>query len=824
MPQTPNFNTIILLSGFSTYSDRKIFFYSSYKDYVNKAINSYDQYNINFNPNDGIDAVVDLSSLAANFSEAEDIHTFSYLLVLDPSTNDIVSRWYIMDAVRQTNGIYRFTLKRDVVAESLASNDFIEKAPIYVEKGILPDTDPMIVNSEGMSFNQIKKGEYLITDRTGWGYICGYIANDANLAEKTLPADNSKPDEYYTAAQLATATGITAADIDSLLGGSPVTFAMTDLSLVFGLTVEPLILINPHKIQLKIPNSLSGNMGAPYDNTVNVWSHAVGSVDRNDNTSPFIAASKMRTAIQNDYSSFRSGLNSILSTLTETFYNRNNFNSLEQYDGKVVYYNGTYYYMTVSRGGTTPHAEVVIPEGGVNYFDNLVSVMNLHTYYPDWELYLNYSVASVSITLEPVEAISLKYKISSSHVVLKDAPYSMFVIPYGDNVRTSDKDYIKKRDAMRVASSIATNLGGTTGKIYDLQLLPYFPEFDRWIRKLPELPIKYGLWLLGKTETIDYDKILDGNNNEVGAILYMKVSNVSFSEYINVRNAVVDEPKIESQCSFWRLCSPNYNGVFEFNVAKNGGQPYFVFIDCTFKPYNPFIRITPKFNFLYGQNYKDGRGLVCGGDFSLPIINDNWTNYELRNKNYGAIFARDIQNLDVGLRQERFKEPFVIGAGIVGGGVAGGVAGGKTGNPYAAIAGAAVGLGAGIVGGALDAKLAEERRAETKDYAIDRFNLSLANVKALPDSLAKNSAFNIVNKIFPFIEYYTCTDEEKEALRNKIKYDGMTVGRIDFLKNFKGGNDDPKYFKGQLIRAEGITEDDHFVKTLYNELAKGVYI
>ena len=137
--------------------------------------------------------------------------------------------------------------------------------------------------------------------------------------------------------------------------------------------------------------------------------------------------------------------------------------------------------------------------------------------------------------------------------------------------------------------------------------------------------------------------------------------------------------------------------------------------------------------------------------------------------------------------------------------------------------GAIAGLTVGTAGAAIDSVLSSARRAEAKDFAIDRFNMSLESIKAMPLSLTKVSAFTLINKIFPFIEYYSCTDEEKEALRNKIQYDGMTVGRIGTIAQFQSP-EEKHYFKGQLIRAVGIEEDTHFVNTLYEELAKGVYL
>ena len=204
-------------------------------------------------------------------------------------------------------------------------------------------------------------------------------------------------------------------------------------------------------------------------------------------------------------------------------------------------------------------------------------------------------------------------------------------------------------------------------------------------------------------------------------------------------------------------------------------------------------------------------------------MKDAYITYQLQNKNFSSIFARDIQNLDFTQKQERFKEPFLLGVGAIGAGAAGAIAGSK-GGAYGAAAGAVVGLGAGGIGGAIDAKLNEERRAEAKDYAIDRFKLNLGNIQALPECLTKSSAYDITSKIFPFIEYYTCTNEEITALENKIKYDGMTVGRIDTISTFMGGNEAQKYFKGQLIRALGIFDNEDFIEALYNELAKGVYI
>ena len=74
------------------------------------------------------------------------------------------------------------------------------------------------------------------------------------------------------------------------------------------------------------------------------------------------------------------------------------------------------------------------------------------------------------------------------------------------------------------------------------------------------------------------------------------------------------------------------------------------------------------------------------------------------------------------------------------------------------------------------------------------------------------------------LEYYTCTDVEKNALKNKIKFESMTVMRIGTLREFAKFNGELNYFKGMLIRNDEIADDPHTLNAIYEELLKGVYI
>ena len=103
--------------------------------------------------------------------------------------------------------------------------------------------------------------------------------------------------------------------------------------------------------------------------------------------------------------------------------------------------------------------------------------------------------------------------------------------------------------------------------------------------------------------------------------------------------------KTEYETKMYRLCSTGYATAFEFSPTKNYGVNYFNY-QCTYKPFNPYIRISPNFKGMYGQEFEDNRGLVVSGDFSLPQVTDEWKNYQVNNKNYDVSFNRQLQSMD----------------------------------------------------------------------------------------------------------------------------------------------------------------------------------
>ena len=139
--------------------------------------------------------------------------------------------------------------------------------------------------------------------------------------------------------------------------------------------------------------------------------------------------------------------------------------------------------------------------------------------------------------------------------------------------------------------------------------------------------------------------------------------------------------------------------------------------------------------------------------------------------------------------------------------------------------GMAIGAGVGAVGGlatsALDFRNNLRMMEENRQYKIDMYGYNLQNIQAIPTSLTKTSALTYNTRVWPFIEYYTCTDAERNALADKMKYNGMTIMKIGKLTDYLLGED--KFYKGQLIRLN-INVDSHMAYEIYNELNKGVYL
>ena len=801
----------------------KTLYYLRFNNYFNRQLimkygtTWYRQLQIGFTPNvqlfnygDGINTTQIVNTVQWN---DVDNKAPDYCVVEDDTTLEY-SRWYILEWKYIRAGQYQASLKRDILADNY---DAIMSSPMLISKGYVTPSDSAIFNYEGQAYNKIKTSETLLYDETKCPWIVGYIPRDAindqatevstSLVSPFYDLTYSTLDAFYEAFPYLKggASRVPVKKLISTIYNIRGTLNQQVLSAVYNIAFNKLgyVSYNPGSFGEK---SLSNYGWTQIDLGYTAIGHTFGTATIYDSMD---IASKV-------YPSYVGVMNNLENAVRTAYsYNPAALNTLINLNGKVVRIgsNGTYKYYTVVVGTETVNEEVIAPVSVYNILysnlkDGVLEPKNsnnnyvLAMTYDDYSYTLNESNVGVKVTVPK----------ASDRNHLKDAPYDMFAIPYGEIKIYRDGvvniDATNKEAGLAAATAIASTLGDAT--IYDLQLLPYCP-LRNMINANGEF--NYNSEYKGIADIyVTQGSTSSSTSTAVSKMFFCDSNTFTFNIPLKL---VFENYKIENECNSYRLCSPNYNGVFEFNLAKNGGLEY-IEVDCTYKPYNPYIKLNPSFGRLYGTNFGDARGLICGGDFSVDRLSSAWANYQLNNKNYQNIFDREIQSIEL---QNKYAVVQDIANAASGALSTGALSGGATGNVGVGVGMGLASAGAGVADILINNKLREDQLNKTKDL----FNYNLQNIQALPYSLSKSSSFNINSKYVPFLEFYTCTEEEKNALLNKIKWRGMTIMRTGYIRDYLDPASEETYIEANPIRLL-IKEDAHTAQEIARELSLGVYI
>lgn len=905
----------------------------NYNNYFNRRVKKeaslagygtpiYSLTNTNFNPSDGV--------ITAHVLGTNDYNGKGDYLIETDSANNILSRWFIVEADRTKTGQYQVVLKRDVIVDNYS---IVTSAPCFIKKAMVDYNNPLILNSEGMTYNQIKKEEVLLKDKSNTPWIVGYLNKKGDINTYTFSINASSGTEtlsgvvnVITAVQHAKDQYGNSYDNTIPLKGPNDTFGWTFDSTTHAFTwntpwtlmdetntievqykgdfnttaefeylTEPSGYINAedlpwefnpydtmlgqlntsasYQLELEGINSIcrgrvtrgtvsftkNGNnyrvyTSSAYEDTYNP--------DLTDSMFPLYRPSQgigvdpafwlkayMKDIVDYGYFSWtQADIDTLISSINLKPYS----SDPSSYNDRIVKYQGNFYRLTV--GNLQSTTESFRQSSGANYdkyqqyLQTLTSYWNDHMLSDD-EMYYHIATGYVPGTQTPVLGNDFNGRVSVNKYPLtitrisntvtramalefpgtmietQDAPYNMFCMPLNSVHLVNANVDTNPEATLQMSWQLPLSLGSN---LYDLQLLPYCP--------IQSVINASGNIVEVGTEGIEFSYLWDKDPNGY------KIYNVCFfcrntkgtfdiDTNLSVGNFTSDAAKnvkIESETVTYRLVSPNYNGQFEFKVSHNMAPITKINVDYEYKPYMPYIHVSPVWSAdgLYGNDYDDARGLICGGDFSLPIVSDAWTEYQIQNKNYQAIFDRQIQSMQVNFElQQKMKDDQAL-IGIFTSTAAGTGAGAAIGGGWGALAGAALGLTAGVAGAfgrTLDAKYETKQYTEQVSAMKDSFRYQLQNIQALPYSLSKVSAYNKNNKLFPFLEKYTATDKEVEALINKITYTSMEIGVVDTINNFIVPNS-LNFLSGDLLILDELNDDTHVANEIYNEIKKGVYI
>ena len=766
----------------------------------------------NFNPNDGID-----TEHVINTGYLGDNHGLDYALVTSSTSGEIYSRWFIVESKRERGGQFTLVLHRDLVADFKPQLSYL---PCFVERAMLDISNRLIFNSEGMNFNQIKKKEILLKDETKSGWYVGYISDKlADTPQIVLPTTTGA--NYPT-------PPISYDDIEEYVGAFdafPSNISITVSGNIAGASSTRKLAVNT-KGTLLSANDITRTEYSKY-----LFQKAHTALQ--DGTALASKLLAQQTAVEN----------AVSAEINTNQVSQETINTLKDMSGNIYYdlaankifsvtltkdsivkdwskdvINGNLYEIVSNAAVEACDMKL----GGSGSSNVLVNVSSPIT---------SYSLILTDLT----ETQGATITIASTVNTLEDAPYKMFAIP-AQRVRVIMNDGVVFSNKPELSKALAAILPTKLGEnLYDIQYLPYCP-FRGLVSLDGDISIQDSI---NNVRDVSISLLTTNQGaNVVSYMLWCKTSNFSFNimEGIDIPSDAISF-KVEHETSFCRLVSPNYNGSFEFKPTSNYGVEYFE-VSCSYKPFQPYIHVNPHFtqSGLYGGDYDDQRGLVCGGDFSLPIATDRWISYQIQNASYKDAFDRQVENMEVtyGIGRAQMKTAGQLGVATAG--ISGGTTGamvGSIGGPWGAIAGGAAGAIGGALGSAWglkqDLMYSDALHAEAMSYAQDQFNYNLQNIRALPYSLGRVGAFTIDNKIFPFLEFYTATDEEKAALREKIKYRGMTVGAIGVLGDYI--KDTVTFIQASIIKFENVVndigmdfDDYHLASVLASEIHKGVYI
>ena len=785
-----------------------------------------------FTPGDGVNTQQVIGSNSMMYDGKGD-----YLIAHNPDTGEIDSRWFIISVDRTRNGQWILTLHRDLIADYY---DIIVDSPMFIEKATLNADSPLIFNSENMSVNQIKTNETLLMDKSKCAWLVGYYDKGSEALQGTVATNGS--DIPYT--QLATNIEDWEYYKYTTISTTKETFLGYPTSAYYRIRAtwlpDQVTYSSPYRFNTSIFSTDGTTTSSLEDgNSYKNWGlYFPGTYGANSSGVP-ITVSNLLKQQYGKTGVLESLKSQILYYTPDNLYSQaDTDNLLYTLNGNIVRdLDGKFFKINVKNKGTQ--------SGTINLTGQLqLDLKNIalaagFTQTGTRNDYYQLTYTSNKYQIELIEQFDLEttYNITGNKLITTDAPWNIFAIPYSDTLVIkdgSDDSIILENTSKDVSISVAMAMQAQqASRIHDIQILPYCPV-PHLITDDNEITI---------TNEKEYSLIVSGGETHqvLGIIFNVPESRftTNLEGYSIQSGQTAIEKKLNNECDKWRLTSPNYSNYFDFSVEKNGGISYFN-VDCDYKPFTPYIHINPNFSNLYGEDFNDVRGLVCGGDFSLSQIIDQWEQYQIQNKNFQNIFDRQIQNMEITQDIQRKQELWSLGAGSLSGAASGALMGSMIAPGVGGAIGAAVGGVASLAGGAQDIYYSDKLRAEALDYTKDNFSYQLGNIQALPNTISKVSALNNNNKLFPILEYYTCKKEEKRAFINKIAWNGMTtmvIGKInDFVGNFwempEYNISSEGYIKGQLIRLElpvdhkenQHSEDYQIVNAISGELYKGVYI
>lgn len=767
-------------------------YFIEYNNYINRRVEiesslaaytlnpSYVAADVNFNIADGI--------MTTQTVNSPDTAIYNYMV--EAQGGKLKSRWFVIEKLKTRLGQYRVTLKRDVLADYDTN---IRSAIMYFRRGRVSRDNPLLFNPEGFNFNQIKVKEQTIEDHTHTPWMAIYLASNFFGDTPTDKSITVIPQKAYS---------VSYATLEALLAaypGSGMTVGdAVNTDFRPGITSfyasGPTITSPGRRWTINAQGGVYWREASPAGSTYRITNNTAAEAWYNANYNDL---SSLRTAYLKDTSGAIPGqleaANGIIARV----------GSAENYK---------YYQLKCTDSArnqinliTSSDDDYAYTRAAVNNFLTKGITAGFASGTPNNEYTIEGWIYKAKAQWIDVSD-SVKLTLKATAPALSDAPYYMLMVPYQTvKYKTSSADAGEWTNEALTLPLLQAMVKAWGSFILDAQLLPYFPN-----------PTLNKADRLVDFSDVPSDSIAVSENGEL--IAYFAPA-ATFSNELEDLIPLESDPKVQNETQFVRLNSPNYASSYDFSAAKNGGVNYWE-INCSYKPYQPYIHISPRWGGVYGEDFGDARGLVCAGDFSLPIVSSAWTEYQINNKNYQLMFDRQIESMDYYQGFRRIQQIAGVIPGAVSGAMSGAAAGATVGGPYGAIAGGVGGGVASAVGGAVDIGISESIYRRQREDSLRAHEYTLGSIKARPNSLTKIGALNANNRLYPFYEIYEATKAEKNALIEYLFRYSYSIEAIGTLNEFCEADED-NFVRAEIINID-FADDSHAAEEIDRELRRGV--
>lgn len=343
--------------------------------------------------------------------------------------------------------------------------------------------------------------------------------------------------------------------------------------------------------------------------------------------------------------------------------------------------------------------------------------------------------------------------------------------------------------ALMLAQTNPTNVDNTTGRILDIQYLPFSVA----------------------TKTNENIKI----NTEPMVAQFLDNDDFEYE------TDLPDFNTLNKETDTIKVVSPSRASQYLFRPYDNDGNMMFN-TKVTIKPYNSVIYVRPSTQGLLLTDWDDKDCLIIAEDFSLTTVTSQWTEYVYNNRNFQNAFERNIQGREFERSWERRIEDAQKKSDEWNArNISAQKAQTFTGN-LPIISGIAGAAGTAwqdenyMRAAQLDREYNEALYQESVNIAREQFSYQLDNIKSQPQIPSKVTTIDCKFLDGIYLEYYSTNETELDAISNYYKYNGNRIDSYGTFADYYGW-----FVRGKIIISNNYTQPE--LDELNRRLGLGIF-